>query len=570
MSKGSAPTPPNPIATAGAQTSSNVSTAVANAFLNNTNQTTPLGSLNYDQTSLYNFTDPTTGTTYAIPRFTATQQLTPQEQGIQDQSEAAKYNLANLSSTQSGRLGSLLGSPFDPSGAPPAGQVPGQYQATTNTWPEVGAISSNPWTELNPVNSNPWSEVGAIEGNPGDGGPIATSFGGTNQPITNTYGNPDILTDRSNVESSLFQRVQPQNARDLNVLQQQLADQGISYGSPAYQAAMDQYSRGINDQRLAITAQGGQEQALQENIAAQRAGFQNAAQQQDYQQQLGRGQFQNAAQQQYYNQIFQNAQLYNAAQQQDFSEQLSRGQYENAAQQQDFDEQLARGQFTNQAQAQDFSQNTLRGQFTNAAMAQNAQQAQQQYADQNAARQQYLQELYAQRNQPLNEISALLSGSQIQQPGFLNTPQSQIPTTDVAGLINQNFNQNFQNYQQQVSQSNNLIGGILGAAGNVGRGLIASDVRVKKDIHRIGTVFAGTPQPVADVQDADSGENSMASETKKLPIYSYAYKEDPSSTQHVGPMAQDVEKIDPAAVRSIGGVKHIDTRRVMGGILKAA
>jgi hypothetical protein len=35
-------------------------------------------------------------------------------------------------------------------------------------------------------------------------------------------------------------------------------------------------------------------------------------------------------------------------------------------------------------------------------------------------------------------------------------------------------------------------------------------------------------------------------------------------------MAQDVEKVDPSAVRSFGGVKHIDAPRVMGSILRAA
>jgi hypothetical protein len=57
---------------------------------------------------------------------------------------------------------------------------------------------------------------------------------------------------------------------------------------------------------------------------------------------------------------------------------------------------------------------------------------------------------------------------------------------------------------------------------------------------------------------------------KKLPIYSYAYKDDPTSTRHIGPMAQDVEKIVPDAVTSIGGRKHIYPDRVMGSILRAA
>ncbi len=58
-------------------------------------------------------------------------------------------------------------------------------------------------------------------------------------------------------------------------------------------------------------------------------------------------------------------------------------------------------------------------------------------------------------------------------------------------------------------------------------------------------------------------------DAKKLPIYQYSYKDDPSSTRHIGPMAQDVERIDKKAVKTIGGVKHIDMTR-MGSILRAA
>jgi hypothetical protein len=35
-------------------------------------------------------------------------------------------------------------------------------------------------------------------------------------------------------------------------------------------------------------------------------------------------------------------------------------------------------------------------------------------------------------------------------------------------------------------------------------------------------------------------------------------------------MAQDVEKVDKRAVKTIAGRKHIDTGRVMGSILRAA
>jgi hypothetical protein len=75
--------------------------------------------------------------------------------------------------------------------------------------------------------------------------------------------------------------------------------------------------------------------------------------------------------------------------------------------------------------------------------------------------------------------------------------------------------------------------------------------------------------------DKDETKSSMATvfsdaDKDELPIYRYSYKGDPSGARHIGPMAQDVQKIDKKAVRTIGGVKHIDTGRVMGSILRAA
>ena len=60
-----------------------------------------------------------------------------------------------------------------------------------------------------------------------------------------------------------------------------------------------------------------------------------------------------------------------------------------------------------------------------------------------------------------------------------------------------------------------------------------------------------------------------SADVKKLPIYQYSYKDDPASIRHIGPMAQDVEKIDPGAVGTVHGIKYIDGPRVMGNILRA-
>jgi hypothetical protein len=253
-------------------------------------------------------------------------------------------------------------------------------------------------------------------------------------------------------------------------------------------AAMDDFNRQLTDTRLGITAAGGQEQKLQEDIAAQRAGFQNAAQQQAYTQAAGRAT------------------------------------------------------------------------FANQSLAQQLAQRQNMLAARNAARSQSLQEQYARRAQPIQEISALLSQGQVSLPQWIQTPSTQIPTTDIAGLINQNFNQQFQNYQTQQQAQQALLGGILGAGGKLGSAaIIASDRRFKKNIHKIGTVFAAEPQPLEEPAK------------KKLPIYAYSYKSDPASTQHIGPMAQDVETVDPGAVvKDKRGMRYINAPRVMGSILRAA
>ena len=73
-------------------------------------------------------------------------------------------------------------------------------------------------------------------------------------------------------------------------------------------------------------------------------------------------------------------------------------------------------------------------------------------------------------NLPINQITALLSGSQVTNPNVSLAQPQGAATTDVAGLINQNYNQRYQNYQSEVGQRNSLLGGLfgLGSAGITG------------------------------------------------------------------------------------------------------
>lgn len=130
-------------------------------------------------------------------------------------------------------------------------------------------------------------------------------------------------------------------------------------------------------------------------------------------------------------------------------------------------------------------------------------------------RQQAYQEALTNYNNPLNSISALMGGSQIQNPNFVNTPQSQVGGVDYTGLVNSN-------YQSQVASSNAAMGGLfgLGAAGLK----LFSDIRLKKDILPMGSKFG-------------------------LPWYGFRYIwEDNSSPLNYGVMAQDLLDLKPEAV----------------------
>lgn len=103
-----APKAPDPVQTAAAQTGTNVATATANSYLGNINEVTPDGSVSFNKTGMQSIFDPSTGKTYEVPQFTKTQTLSPQQQAIKAQQDAASLNLSSLGNTLSGKLGSQL------------------------------------------------------------------------------------------------------------------------------------------------------------------------------------------------------------------------------------------------------------------------------------------------------------------------------------------------------------------------------------------------------------------------------------------------------------------------------
>lgn len=68
----------------------------------------------------------------------------------------------------------------------------------------------------------------------------------------------------------------------------------------------------------------------------------------------------------------------------------------------------------------------------------------------------------AETDAPINRITALLSGSQVANPNVSGYQPQVMPTTDVAGLINQNYNQRLAGWQQKVAGQQSLLGGLFG------------------------------------------------------------------------------------------------------------
>ncbi len=64
-------------------------------------------------------------------------------------------------------------------------------------------------------------------------------------------------------------------------------------------------------------------------------------------------------------------------------------------------------------------------------------------------------DILTQRQEPLNELSALMAGGQVQQPNFQQTPQPGVTPVDYTGLVNQQ-------YQAELQNSQNMMGGLFG------------------------------------------------------------------------------------------------------------
>lgn len=90
------------------------------------------------------------------------------------------------------------------------------------------------------------------------------------------------------------------------------------------------------------------------------------------------------------------------------------------------------------------------------------------------ARDKAINEMVQQRQIPLNELAAMLSGSQVQGPQFVSTPQSQMAPADIMGATFGSYNGQMQGYNAQIA---NQAAQTQGLSGLLGSGLMAAGFR---------------------------------------------------------------------------------------------
>lgn len=361
MGKPSPPQPPDPQETSAASTGTNVSSTIANNMMGMIDQSNPLGSLTYNQTGNYKWTDPYTNKTYKVPTFEAVTRYTPDGRRINNLNIDTQRNLARAGKNQSEFLRKYLRDQIDYGDMPESSDLQGKLA-----------------------------------------GGLSDAFG------------EDFTGSRDDVEAALMDRMQPRLDRDREALETRLANQGIGYGTDAWSSAMDDYGRTVNDARLGAISQAGNEQSRYANMMMQ------------------------------------------------------------------------------------------------AGAAQDAQRA--------AA----MQQAFAQRNQPINEVTALMSGSQLQAPGFGVYNPGNMPITDNAQIINDIYKGELDAYGTQASMHNSLMGGLFGLAGSM-----FSDIRLKQDVHKLG-------------------------EQNGLGVYAFRYLWDEPGTERIGHIAQEVLQSRPDAVEQMG------------------
>lgn len=205
-----------------------------------------------------------------------------------------------------------------------------------------------------------------------------------------------------------------------------------------------------------------------------------------------------------------------------FGMQLAEGQFGNTAMRDQQGLDLGTTGFNNQVSTNRFNQDQAISEY------------------QNKLRQQAIAEENMKRLSSLNEMNALLTGQQVQysaMPQFNAANASQatqyLPASQMTGQANLDA------FNAQNQSANSFTSGLFGLGGSLGSAAMFafSDSRLKRIIKRVG-------------------------EAQGIPLYLFKYLG--SDTEHIGPIAQEVQKVRPDLVkRHQNGYLMVNYTRLM-------
>lgn len=405
-----APAAPDYAAAAKQTAAGNKEAAIAAQEGNMINQYTPYGSVTYSQRGT---------SSSGTPLWQQNVALSPAQQAAYNKDVAMNARLQDVGMQGVGYVQNALNAPL---------QSPGQAIGTAGTTQFQTNVAT-------PTLQTQVGQTQDIQGNvnqPNIGLQTGAQAGQINDPtLLNQQVTDALYKQQTSMLDPQFQRSQAR-------LENQLANQGITRGSEAWNNAMQeagqQRQQAYESARASAIGAGTQ-------AASQLFSNQLAGQGQGYQQQLANAQMQNSARAQQLQEALSTGQFANQAQAQQYAQELSNLQAQNAALAQQFGMGLSNAELANQAANQQYAQRLSNAQLANQAMQQNFANAQ------------------TLRQEPINILNAVRTGSQMQsaaQPQVGVSSPGQLATWSGPDLLGATtaqgqYNQGLYNAQQAAA-----------------------------------------------------------------------------------------------------------------------
>ena len=425
--KPKAPPPPDYAAQAKAQGEANLQAGLQTASISNPNIISPYG----NQTVTWDMSNPN------MPTPTITQTLTPEAQAALNSQQRVQREFADLAGQGIGNARQILGTSFNYQGP--------SIQTSLEGVPKPEGVDLSQFGQNQGIDERVYGQAGSIN--------------------ADQYGLARREMDLSNIaampvnagmtgQQAIMQRLAPQMQRQREGLRTQLINQGFRPGTEAFNRAMEQQGQQENDMFTQAALQG-----IGLDMSANQQGFGQAA--------TALGLY-NQAVAQNFGQGLSAQQLKNASIAQNLQGGLAAQQMRNDALNANIANAMQAQAMRNAASAQQFNQNLQGAQFANTA------------SDQDLARALQL------RNQPINEINALMEGSQIQNPQFQGYTGAGVNAAPIYQAAQDQGNYAMGLYGQKMAARNanmSALGNIAGSA----MGMFLSDIRLKSNIERVGT-----------------------------------------------------------------------------------